>query len=507
MIEQHGSLAEKFIKKWFWLYVFSYLAAPIWYLIKVILSWEIEVYEMGILYGVMSLMVLANSFNDMWMWESLNKFIPQFITENRYDKVKTVLFYALVAQIITGWILFLVFFLWADFLALHYFKSQESIKVVQIFSFFFLGISFFQVLLTFFQSVQNTLLQKWSEFLRMIFVLIFITYMYATDMGNLVYFSLSWVLWLYVWMIFSIIFFYKKYYRPYLTWVPLVHSTQLLKEVFSYAVIVFLWSQAATILGQIDMQMIIYMLWNQDAGYYTNYLNLISIPFTLIWPILFFLFPVFSQMVVNQEHHKITLIKSIFTKNLVSFSIAFSILFFVFALPIAVFFFWEKYLISWDILQYSILFLVFNFLLQINFNILAANGKVVQRLRIILIAIVINTILNYIFIKTIWVVWAALTTGMGWILIYILSEIQLKEYHQRFDWLYLGKNTIIFWIIWVLMYFYLLPEIIELWRMQILFALVIISIIYFWLYIWVNKNDFLYFYKEIKKLRKSKKAS
>jgi hypothetical protein len=35
------------------------------------------------------------------MAESLNKFIPEYITEKSYDKVKTILFYAILAQIIT----------------------------------------------------------------------------------------------------------------------------------------------------------------------------------------------------------------------------------------------------------------------------------------------------------------------------------------------------------------------------------------------------------------------
>jgi hypothetical protein len=35
------------------------------------------------------------------MAESLNKFIPEFITEKRYDKVKSILAYAILAQLIT----------------------------------------------------------------------------------------------------------------------------------------------------------------------------------------------------------------------------------------------------------------------------------------------------------------------------------------------------------------------------------------------------------------------
>ena len=111
MIDQHNSLAEKFIKKWVWLYVFTFIISPLWYIIKIIVSWQLTVEEIWIIYGVMSLMVLLNSFNDLWMAESLNKFVPDFITQKRYDKVKSILIYAILAQVLSGWILFLLFFL------------------------------------------------------------------------------------------------------------------------------------------------------------------------------------------------------------------------------------------------------------------------------------------------------------------------------------------------------------------------------------------------------------
>jgi hypothetical protein len=50
MIDQHKTLSEKFIKKGFWLYLFSFIIAPIGYIIKIIISGELSVSELGILY-------------------------------------------------------------------------------------------------------------------------------------------------------------------------------------------------------------------------------------------------------------------------------------------------------------------------------------------------------------------------------------------------------------------------------------------------------------------------
>jgi O-antigen/teichoic acid export membrane protein len=167
-------------------------------------------------------------------------------------------------------------------------------------------------------------------------------------------------------------------------------------------------------------------------------------------------------------------------KNFIAVAIAFNILFFSFGPVIAYILFWEKYITSWEILRYSVLFLVFNFLLQINFNILAWIWKVKERLKIISLAIVFNAILNIIFIKFIWVYWAALATALGWIFIWILSEIKLgKKYFSNFDYNFLTKNIILMWLLWFILYnFFDLKFFENLWRF---YSLIIFSLIWFFL--------------------------
>lgn len=501
MIEQHKSLAEKFLKKWFWLYIFSFIIAPIWYIIKIILSSDLKVEEIWIIYWVMSLMVLLSAFNDFWMSESLKKFIPEFIIKKEYDKVLSNLFYAFLVQSISWIIIFLIFYFQAEFLAINYFKNIENLKVIKIFAFFFLWFNFFQVINTFFLSIQDTFVQKLTEFLRICFVLMFTLYLFITKTWNIFSYSLSWVLWLYVWIIVLILIFYKKYYIKYLRNSKILFDKNLFLNIFKYALIVFLWAQVWTLLSQIDMQMIIYLLGNRDAWYYTNYLSIIWIPFVLLWPIFWFIFPVFSELYAKKEIDKINLIKEIFQKNFLVFWLALNVLFFIFWEIIANILFWERFIISWIILKYSILFLIFNFLLQIDFAILASIWKVRQRLYIILWALVFNIITNYIFIKMIWVYGAALATWLGWFLIWILGEIVLKDFRIKFDFLYILKNITFLSFLWLILYIFILPYFIWISRINWLFLLGFISSIYFLLFFIFNYKDFKYFIDEIKKLK------
>jgi O-antigen/teichoic acid export membrane protein len=152
--------------------------------------------------------------------------------------------------------------------------------------------------------------------------------------------------------------------------------------------------------------------------------------------------------------------------------------------------------------------LSFNFLLQINFSILAANWKIKERLKIILIALVFNTVLNIVFIKLIWVSWSALATWFGWVLIWFLSELKLKEYHTSFDYKYLFKNISVFALIWSGMYFFIVPLFSKINnRIYEFIFLTFISIVYFCIYFIVNLSDFKYFYKEIRKIKTWRKEN
>jgi O-antigen/teichoic acid export membrane protein len=125
--------------------------------------------------------------------------------------------------------------------------------------------------------------------------------------------------------------YYKQYYIPYLKDVPICWSKELFLTIMKYALIVFLTAEIGTILSQIDMQLIIYMLGTTQAGYYTNYLSIIGIPFIIIGPIFSFLLPVISELHGKNDIGKIRMLKGIFNKNFFNLGGMINIFFFVFA--------------------------------------------------------------------------------------------------------------------------------------------------------------------------------
>jgi len=500
------TLSQKFIKKWFWLYIFSFIIAPIGYIIKIILSDSLSVEDIWILYGIISFVTLLATYNDLWITESLKYFIPKFIVDKDYSKIKTILLYSFFFQFISSIIICLLLFFWSDFLANNYFHSQKSSLIIQIFCLFFLGINIFQLLNTFFISIQDAFYFKLTEFIRKIFVFIFIFLTWFLDFWILENYSIAWVFWLYCGVIFSILVFIKKYYFKYFKWVKLYKDKLFLKKIISYSFMIFLWAQAWVILSQLDMQMIVYLLWSYEAWLYTNYLSIISLPFMFIWPIFALFLPVISELHKKKEIQKIKDIKRFFSKYFISIWIISNSILFVFWPQIATILFGEKFIDSWIILRYSSLLLIFNFLLQINFNILGGIWKISERVKIIWVAIFFNFILNLIFIRLLWVYWPALATWIGWIFIFILSERSIwSKYKTKFDWLFVIKNLLATIIIMTLTYFYLIiPYFSWLNRQQTFIYLSLYLIIYWSFFIAINLKEIKLFVIEIKKMRKTK---
>lgn len=103
------------------MYLFAFLSGPIGYAIKIIISHDLSVSELGILYGVLSFILLVASMNDFGMVESLNYFIPKFVAQGKNEKIKSFFIYGGMAMLITSLLSGSLLYLFSDLLAGAYF--------------------------------------------------------------------------------------------------------------------------------------------------------------------------------------------------------------------------------------------------------------------------------------------------------------------------------------------------------------------------------------------------
>ncbi len=420
MLSSQESLSQKFVNKWFWLYLFTFFIWPLGYFIKVLITRDLSVEEVGMLYGTLSFVIILSTYSDFWCTESLSYFLPRHIVNKEYGKAKYLIHVVILTQITTSLVIYTILFYLAPWLSIHYFKADIS-ELLRIAWLFFIGNNLLHISLAFFTSVQDTKLQKWTEFVRIGVIAIGTAILFFWDFGNLEKYMMIWLLWLIISIIFSMIYAIKKYYIPYFWSLPATKDTVLLKAFFLYSWATLFTANITIILSQIDMQFIIYFLGARDVWFYSTYLSLIGIPFILLTPIIWFLFPVISELSGRGEEHKIQELVSRFWKYFGIIGIWTWVFLFQFSEILSVFFFWEKFRESWEILAFSAPFIMFNLLIQISFQVLAGIGKIRKRAEILAIILVINITLNLILIPLLGTKWSALAVGLSWIPLYYMS--------------------------------------------------------------------------------------
>lgn len=172
------------------------------------------------------------------------------------------------------------------------------------------------------------------EFIRIAFVAGASGFLFFTDLGTINAYMWAWLSGVVVTAIISVTLCYIYYYRPYF-----LHATAALPKeernyFIKYALATLFTTNIAIMLSQIDMQLLFLFVdgvsASEQAGYYGNYLSLMSIPFIFIGPIVHFIFPVVSELYSRADIAKIRLIYSRFSLYFSIIAVWISLFFFQF---------------------------------------------------------------------------------------------------------------------------------------------------------------------------------
>lgn len=445
MLLQDQPLGHKLIKKGFWLYLFMLLTAPVGYIIKVLISNTLSVEDVGIFYSVLGLLVLVSSYNDLGLTEALQYYLPKYWIKKEYNNYKTILYVTIFAQLLTGVSISLALYFGADWLAIHHFGSLESAGVLKTLCWFFLGINFIQVAASVYTAFQDTLASSLVEFVKQYTVLWFTLFFWITHTLTLSNYSLSRIIGVLASMIFSLIWFQKRYGYTLKNW-SFSPNTGLITKQIKYAVWIFLWANVTTLFSQVDQQIIIHFLGAVSAGYYSNYWSMITIYTLITTPLLVLISPIVIELITRKEHKKFSLFQNILYKYLSLFWVSLGAVFFVLWEPIAVVLFGEKFLYSGTLIWYMWLFLVFSMLYTINYGIMAWLGLAKERVKTLALGLLVNIILNLVFILVFgWgLVWAVVASAVSWVFLRLYSLYYVYGYQKiHFDWYFLSKNILV----------------------------------------------------------------
>ncbi len=438
-------LGHKLIKKGFWLYFFMIITVPVGYLIRVIVSNSLSIEDIGIFYSVLGFVTLVSVYHDLGLTEALQYFLPKYRLEKKYDKYKTIFILTLIAQVTIGCLIACAIYFGANRLAINHFRSPEAVQILRTLAFYFIGINFIGVFTSVYNSFQDAISLSLSELTRMYTILWFTLVFRLTKTLTVNTFSIARISGIVICLIVIGIIFLKKY-RHTLQRGKFILSWELIKTQLKYALRVFLGANIWSLLGQVDQQIVINLLWPKAAGYYSNYFSLVSVYTLAISPLLTMIFPIVTELVTKKDNDKLRLLQNTLYKYFSVFALSIWGLFLAFWPEIAGVLFGAKFLYSWALLVYSAPFLIINALFIINYGILAWLGKVKQRVKILGIALLVNIVSNILLLYyfKVWLPGAVISTILGWILLWRLSlRVVNRNEKISYDRGFFIKNLII----------------------------------------------------------------
>ena len=497
------NLWEKLIKKWFWLYFFSFLVAPASYLIKLFVSNSISVADVWVLYSIISLISLLNTYNDLWLTESLQYFLPRFLVKKQYNYAKTAIYLSLAVQIFTALIIACILWVGAPRLATHYFHSESAVIALKYFCFYFLWINLFQTLQSIFIAIQDTFSNQFIEFARQWSIVWFTMLFFFTWKASVQWYSLNWVLWLWIWIIVALLLFRKKCSKELLQW-KFEYDKTVAKEYVKYALWCFIWLEIWVVFGNLIQQFVIIFLWAESAWYYTNFTSLFSIVNIIIGPILWLIFPMVSEIIAKNNHKKLKTIYSFFYTYL---TIAILLLI-SFLIPLWketwYILLWTKFAFSWVLLSYWVIFNLFSIFSRFNFGVLAWMWKIKERVKYMWVALIVSLI-TLISMKWIWIYWWVLALWTGYITLWFLSFRELYDENKfSVNRKLIINNAILCsimgFIVWRLKDWIFIFDDLE--RYRNLWKLILFAIWMGWLFWLANIKQILALKNEIFKLKK-----
>lgn len=391
-------LQTKLIRNWFRLYFFQFLVAPAGYLIKMMVSRELSVGDIGLFYSIMGFIGIISAYNDLGLTEALQYYLPHYFIDKEYSKAKTIIVFTRIMQFVSGFVISGLLYFWSDWLATHYFHTGSAGLLLKYFSLYFLILNLFQVINSLFTAVQDVKRQQGIDVIRMRSVVI-LTFISVT-WGSLD--AVIFTQWRLVWLVVAMIgawFGLKKSFWWLLRDYPLIWDKILIRQQRAYGLWILIGTWAWALFGQINQQFALYFFGVEAAGYWTNYLSFYTIVAIITNPLINYLFPLLNELYKKGEEEKIKILYRYLFIGIAVFGIVGWIIGRFLSEHAAVLLFGEKFRQSGILFHHYAPFVVTLPLIGVLFQDIASRGMVRQRVYAIVYALIVNIIASLILWK------------------------------------------------------------------------------------------------------------
>lgn len=433
------SLFSTFIQNGIRIYIISYVALPLGYITRMIISNDLNVEEVWVFYSLLGLIGMLSAYSGWGLVEAIKYFIPKFLVKKEYGKIKTIVLFSFLMQVLISFLIAIIIYFTKDRLAISYFKYPQIVELLGVYTWYLFCANIIQLWSSIFFSFQDGISAKILDFSLLFFSLIFTSMVFLLHQGDFLTYAIIPFFSIIIACALWLLIFKKKYYYKF-SHAELILEKNFIYQVLSYSSRTFLTLNTNLLLWRIDQQIVLILAWASLAWLYANYISLQNITMMLIMPVSAILTPVMTALIVKKNFSLLKKFVTYVYSYIGLITIVLSIFLFVFGPEIAKILFGSNYLYSWKLLRYYAPFYIFNIFTTLNFTLLASLWKIKQRTLILMGIVPVYIFLNILLIKSIGLYWALISTIVSKILIFILTYKQLDEFAPYLQWSILFKG-------------------------------------------------------------------
>ncbi len=404
-------------KNVFWIYFFSYLAAPLAYIIKIIFARNLTLEEFGLLYSIIGFYLMLSIFVNWGLPQTFNYYGVKYFEQNNYKKFNNLIYFSFIFQSIITIVLIILIIILNKYLESTYFSYENSNKYLLGFIIYFIFLNLNANLKHIYISLGEVKKFKTIEIniLLSSIILIPIILLNSNIISAIIILTIPQI----IVFIYYFILLFKINNK-----IKIVKNkicTLENKKILSYSTNIFLGVAALLLITRIDIIIITKFIGVVEVGIYEVIFSISMIIATLILPILQVLFPNISKY-----EKEVKIVRSMIFKSyslIIFLSLIIITPIFIFSEEIISFLFGNSFVNFSIETKIMIIAIFFYIIFQSNFSILSGLNELKKRNLILLIGGTLNIILNILLIKKLGFIGVFISTLIVFIFLSITTSM------------------------------------------------------------------------------------
>lgn len=388
-------------KNIFWVYFFTFLGAPLAYLIRLFYAHDLSLEDYGIFYGLFGFFMLFGFLRDWGMNGAVVYYINQYLVQERHDKIKTLFWFNHGVQFGLSIIIGILLFLFRDYIYLHLYPIEKNIR--EIFPLFIIYWSVSTIFTTnsmFFTVFQNQKMNGIFNTLNYLLIILFSYFLTLTELNNYYIPVLAYVISFSLISIFSLLYIVKKY-SHYLSSPAFYKKIDLFKEAIIYSNSLVIAGFAGIIFFSTDTIIVQYFKGAESVAYFTTAVATASLMMFLIDPFYRVVQPVVASLWHKKKGDKINKIMTAIINNYLILILPLSLIMSVFSEQFILNFYGSKFIFAAELIQILVFGILLTGINSLLGMVLGATGNPKILSKTALIAGVINLLISIILINLI----------------------------------------------------------------------------------------------------------